>query len=136
MGFRHGPASRQRISFEGLRWGTIGPTDIDLVVDFGGRGWIFGEVKHEHAREHAHPGRPGRPGKLPTGQALLLERLVDLARPAAVAVLLVHDYPPEVDVVAADCVVASYYYTSTWYVPGRPVAFREFVGRFRGKVGA
>lgn len=100
-GVIHNPdRRRQLISFHGLRWGRITPTDLDLSVDFQGRQFVFAEIKMIGQR-------------VGTGQGLNLSRIVDcleLAGRQAVLFVAEHDVTdPAVDVDAAACVVRCRY---------------------------
>lgn len=61
---RHQERAKQIISFEGMQYGSITPTDIDTCIEYKNVGWFWGEVKYN--------GAPVRPG-----QRLAIERFVD-----------------------------------------------------------
>lgn len=107
--------------FEGLRWGSITPTDVDGLIDFGGEAFVFIEVKHEGAG-------------LPLGQRLALERLTDLINGTGVpCVTLVATHVSDTDIMVADCLVAEYRFRGQWNTPPQPMTVREAVDGFRKK---
>ena len=55
---------KQAIDFSGVQNGVIHPSDVDAVLEFGNKALILMEVKR-------------RGNMIPTGQRLMLERIVD-----------------------------------------------------------
>jgi len=108
------------ISFSGLRWGTITPTDIDGVIDYYGIASVFYEFKYAAA-------------ELQRGQELCLERLVDdaiHARKKAVAILARHDvYNATTDVRAKDCLVDRAYIGEKQSANGKGIWIPDGKGR-------
>lgn len=93
----------QLISFVGLQYGTTTPTDLDMFMDFRGRGFVFGELKHNDAPMHR-------------GQELALERLADACERGGVPTLvLVASHSVDIgDVPAADAIVRKYRWRGKW----------------------
>lgn len=90
--------------FSGLRFGNITPTDVDAIVEFGGRLFIFVELKYGDA-------------ELPRGQRLCLERISDAinAPPNRRSIVLVakhNDATGDVDCAAAK--VVEYRWNGVW----------------------
>lgn len=61
-------------SFVGLRYGTISPTDIDAVIEYHGKAFIFIEAKYKDA-------------EIPEGQRILFVRLCDALEKAGIKTL-------------------------------------------------
>ncbi len=117
--------TRQRATqgrdFTGLLYGNITPTDLDGLIDFQDRVWIFIEVKYG-----ATP--------VPFGQRLALERLADAVAEsgrAALAIIAEHDTPAEKDIDVANCRVREYRSTGEWRALSRPVTVRDLIDEFR-----
>ena len=80
----------QVIKFEGMRWGKITPTDIDLAIEARGA-YVFGEFKLQ-----------GK--KLDFGQRLALENLSRDVKPAPCLMFIAeHKTPFNEPVIAKDC---------------------------------
>ena len=91
----------QVIDFTGLSKGSIHPTDIDVVLEFNNRFLILMELKTNNS-------------KIPTGQRLLLERVVDAwnsnTGKKAIALYVTHNFKdPSKPIVLEGCDVKSYY---------------------------
>ena len=111
--------AHQFISFEGLTFGTISPTDVDGMIEHRGA-YVFFEWKLA--------------GKdLPRGQELALTRLVDdLRRARRHAVLFVCEHTvkdPREDVRGADSIVRRVYWDGRWH-SGTGKTVREMTRRF------
>lgn len=114
---------RQPVSFEGMEYGRIYPSDIDGIIDlsrFGG--WVVFELKRGDA-------------KVPAGQRLLLENIVKDAEKAgnkAIAIIGRHEVAnPEKAVILADAVVREYYCGSAWHkLRGRAITCKELTDGF------
>ena len=82
----------------------ISPTDFDVVIDFGGKEWVLGEVK-----------RVGN--YVPTGQKIALTRALQAHQKAGIKVLgfvCVHDEPVDQPVIVADCLVQFVWQNGQW----------------------
>lgn len=120
--FNRGRAQQQN-KFSGLRYGNITPTDIDGLIEYHNRAYIFIEVKYLDAC-------------LPFGQKLALERLVkDLGKAGkpAIAIVAEHNiHNVDEDVPAAECRVREFYLCSyrEWRPPKRSVKVKELIDSF------
>lgn len=82
---------RQICNFNELKYGTITPSDIDLVIEYHDKKWLLGELKLDGV-------------ELPIGQRLLLERAAidySLAKKQTIAFVAHHfvtDYTEDIDV--------------------------------------
>lgn len=112
---------RQIVDYSGMSYGTITPTDIDGVIEYRDRAFIYIELKHGDA-------------KVPRGQELYIERQVDVCRAGgkqAVAIVAEHDVDDtERDVDAASCKVRRIYYDGEWFDDGLKRTLREAVDSF------
>jgi hypothetical protein len=107
--------------FDGLRWGSISPTDIDLYVEFGNRLMVLGECKYGHA-------------PVPTGQRVGLERLVDAATLAPhryAALLILHHDTEAGDIDYATTEVVRYRWLHEWKKPRRDIVLVDAIDRLR-----
>ena len=93
---------KQAVDFTGIENGIIHPTDIDAVLEFDDEAIIFMEVKKEG-------------NKIPTGQRLVLERLVEAWRtPKAIALFVTHPGTDVTqDIPLEECFVEKYYTQQT-----------------------
>lgn len=105
--------------FSGLRYGAITPTDIDALIDFGGKAYVLIEVKHAGT-------------KLPYGQRLAIERVVDCLALNSLSLALIaeHDIGPDEDIDVGACVVVEYRARGLWLQPRSVLSVRETVDRF------
>lgn len=105
------------IDFTGVQNGNIHPTDIDCVLEFDNDILILIETKK-------------RGNIIPTGQRLLLERLIDSWHTEHGIALRV-DYTDEVigatSIPLHRCVVGSYYLQGKWHEPRIAKGFVEFI---------
>lgn len=112
--------AKQLVEFEGLKYGNGTPTDVDGLIEWRDKAFIFFELKYRDA-------------KLPTGQRKALERLVDdLAKAGKQAVLFVASH--NVDdtsqaVKAANATVTGVYYNRGWRSAGGS-SLKDMVDRF------
>lgn len=112
----------QLLLFNGLRWGTITPTDFDLFIDFGGRGFVLGELKHNNAELHR-------------GQELALERAADTWDAGNVPTLtIVASHSVDIgDVIVADAIVTRFRWKGKWQVMRNRLTVAEMVERFHDR---
>ena len=73
---RNSNYAKQLLSFAGMKFGTISPTDIDAFIEIRGEVFIFIEAKFGDA-------------EMPLGQRLALERLTDTIEYAGKKALLI-----------------------------------------------
>jgi hypothetical protein len=108
----------QLLAFDGLSWGKLRPTDMDLSMDFGKRVFIFGEIK-------------GGTRPLTTGQKIHLMALVDAIEKGglkAYAFLAHHDIKDtDKDVHVAECTMARVYTSGAWYEPESTPTVLDFM---------
>ena len=99
--------------FTGLRIGNITPTDIDGLIEYKNRGFVFIEAKRVGA-------------SLPYGQKLALQRLCDaLSKPA---ILFVVEHETDGDIDFAKTTVREYYWKGQWITPERKdLSLREAI---------
>ena len=102
--FKDEENARQLISFSGLSFKTMTPTDIDGILDYKNKLWIIFELKYGN-------------GDLPFGQELALERLCDDLHKTKPAIVIVATHSADVSqkVIAADCIVSKYRYKGKWH---------------------
>ena len=97
--------AHQFISFEGMKYGTISPTDVDALIEHNGNFILY---------EYKLAGKD-----LPFGQKLALTRLVDgLSKTSRHAVLFVcehNEQDPEKDINGASAIVRSVYWKGRWH---------------------
>ena len=104
--------------FSGLRFGNITPTDIDMLIEYKNKAFIYGETKYKNA-------------EIPYGQELALERLCDVSHDAnkpSIAIISSHESEGDIDM--AQTVVTKYRFRKKWYLPEQITTMRELVQRF------
>jgi hypothetical protein len=104
--------------FSGLRFGNITPTDIDGFIDFQNNCFIVMEFKHKDS-------------KLPFGQKLAIERLVDNLEAAGkkcIGIVAEHDTSGDID--CANCYVREYRYRKQWYPKPIPTTVKQLIDKF------
>ena len=110
-------------NFSGLVYGTNGtitPTDIDGLIEYEDKCFVFIEAKYEGA-------------ELPYGQRLALERLVDsLDKPS---VLFIANHCSKDDIDMAATWVTDYYYLGEW-IQVKPVYLKFAIRGFLRTHGA
>jgi hypothetical protein len=101
----HIARKQQILDFSGVRYENITPTDIDAVIEYKNRAYIFIEVKYLDA-------------KLPYGQMLAIERLVNdtSLKKHSFAIIAKHEiHDVDEHVKLSDCVVRQIYYKRQWH---------------------
>lgn len=119
--YRNREYASQLKDFSGLRWGAISPTDIDGLLEFSNRLFIFVETKYKDA-------------PVPFGQQLALERVADglcVAGKHAVIVVTTHESSGDIDMGLTN--VRQYRENGTWYKDIPTTSLREFVEIMRRK---
>ncbi len=102
--FKNRKRAEQLIDFAGLQWGKLRPTDVDISLDWGGKTWVFTEIKSSHS-------------PLTVGQRIHLEGLVRVLRAGgrtAHAILAKHSTRAHEDIHAAECMVHSMFSGEQW----------------------
>ena len=92
---------RQPIIFTGLNFGNIFPTDIDGMIEYKNKSYLFFEIKY-------------REKEVPFGQKLALERLVNdtSEKKHSIALIIQHDErDTNKGVVVKNCFVREVYYS-------------------------
>jgi hypothetical protein len=113
---------KQVIDYSGLLFERgITPTDIDGLLDFGGKLFVFLELKLKGTN-------------LPYGQRLALERVCDgLAGPQVLSVVLVagHNTPTGQEIRAAEATVVEYRWRQEWNHPKREINVRQAIEKIK-----
>lgn len=114
--------ARQLNDFSGLRYGTITPTDVDVLIDLGNRHFVVAEIK-------------GAGVRMPFGQELAFTRLVDCVQDAGKYGLLLEAEHQEPDseraINVAECLVRRYYVERRWSdVVGGTLTVRRAIDEF------
>ena len=118
---RNSKQVRQSIDFTGVENSKIHPTDIDFVLEFDNDILILGEVKKKGV-------------KIPLGQRLVLQRIVDKWGDKAIALKVVHSHNDDnTDIPLKDCFVDSYYVNYKWYKLQKKHSLVDFVNRIGKK---
>jgi hypothetical protein len=89
--------------FSGLRWNNITPTDIDGLIDFQDRLFVFFELK-----------RKGN--AIPRGQEMAIERVVREMGKGKPTIAFVAEHEDDGETIhVAEANVVSYYWKGQWY---------------------
>lgn len=112
---------RQLIEFRGLKFGNITPMDMDGLMEYHDKAYIFFEYKLEGAF-------------MPRGQKIALQRLADDCEKAgkeAVVFLCEHkEKDPHRIVDAGSAIVKCTYYRHKWAIEDSPRTVRERAEKF------
>lgn len=100
----------------------IHPTDIDAVIDWKSKGFIFTEYKYKDA-------------EFPKGQELMYERLCDNLKIPAITILASHDTPATEMVDGGKAKVLRVYFNHEWHLPCTEMNVEECIKMFIDKVG-
>lgn len=87
--------------FSGLTFGRITPTDIDGLIEYQNKGYVFIETKFGEA-------------PLPFGQRLALERLCDDLQNTKPALLIIASHESDGDIDVAETIVTEYRFKGKW----------------------
>lgn len=99
---------KQAIDFSGVQNGVIHPSDIDAALEFDNKALILMEVKRQG-------------NDIPTGQRLLLERIVDRWEYGIVLKVEHNFYDETKDIPLNQCTVTSCYYNKVWTNTNKPI---------------
>lgn len=105
--FQHATQARD---FNEIRWGKITPTDVDLSIDFGGKFFVFADLKFQGAT-------------MPRGQEIYFENLCRVLWKGgshAVAIVAEHCAPPNTPIRAYEAIVTRYFLQT----PKQPAKWR------------
>jgi hypothetical protein len=115
MSFQNRSRASQLIDFDGLTFGNINPSDIDAVIEYKNKAFIFIELKSKGV-------------DISTGQRILLERLVDGLNKPSIALVAHHEtWDCKEDVILAKAIVFKYYLYGRWNVPIDKITVRKAV---------
>lgn len=104
--------------FSGLRFRNITPTDIDGLIEYRNKGYVFIETKYRDAH-------------LPDGQRLALERLCDdLERAGKPTLSIIASHSCNGDINVGDTTVSEYRFRYRWRQTRRETRTKDFVARF------
>ena len=92
---------KQAIDFSGVQNGVIHPSDVDAVLEFGNKALVLMEVKR-------------RGNRIPTGQRLMLERIVDRWDMGIVLKVEHTFYNVDKDIPLNECFVTAFYTEKEW----------------------
>lgn len=113
--------ARQIVDFSGLRYGKITPTDLDGLIEYQSKAFVFYEYKYRDA-------------KIPDGQRKALTRLVDcLQKAGSPSVLFVCRHAVDdcaEDIQAARVIVDSLYYDGKWRKSKKNRTAKEYTDKF------
>lgn len=102
--------------FTGLQFGNIAPTDIDGLIEYKNKCFIFIETKF-------------RDTELPFGQKLAITRLCDELNKPAIFIVSEHNTNGDIDL--AKTIVREYYYKNNWITPKKEnINLREAIDKF------
>lgn len=109
----------QPISYSGLRWGKITPTDIDGFLDFQNKAFVYIEYKYKDT-------------PLDGGQELAFKRAVDVCPKPCCLIHATHTEPiPEI-IDGANAIVVRIYHKGRWFPDGKRTV-KEAIDAFRKK---
>lgn len=113
----HRERAAQIRDFSGLRYGNITPTDIDGLIEYKDRLFIFFELKMSGV-------------DLPYGQALAIQRICDSLKKPAIAFVANHNTPIGQDIDTASAVVCQYYWHGKWYESAGTITLKTAIDGF------
>lgn len=114
---------RQLLRFDGFRYGSITPTDIDGIIDYHDFVWVLFEAK-----------LTGK--EVPRGQRIALERLIQNAKRArkhGIALIVEHNVGDvNRDIILKDCMVREVYTTEKmqWRPPRWPITAKDMADAY------
>ena len=113
--------AKQIVDFSGIRFENITPTDIDGLIEFHGKYWIWIELKHGDA-------------EIPFGQRLAFERLADnlekVGKPTIFIISSHEQDDPEKDIDCANSIVREYRSRNVWHTPQKQITTIELIKKF------
>lgn len=136
--FNNKTHAKQLVSFEGLQFGALRPTDIDGFLDFGNKLFVIFELKYGDA-------------KLPYGQDLAIRRLCDavLRKPDTIserppiecwALVASHNTPMEFDINAGEAIVTQWRTTTSsgeqWHQMDYKITLFRFIEQLKAACDA
>jgi len=111
--------AQQGRDFTGLRYGNITPTDIDALIEYQDKCYIFIEAKKTGAQ-------------MPYGQRIALERLCDdLQRvKPTILILMTHNTNANQEIDFANSLVDKYRYKGEWKTPQNVPTVKMLIDSF------
>lgn len=110
MGINNRERMRQIIDYDGLRYDTITPTDVDGLIEYKGKAYAIIEMKHGSK-------------EVPKGQLIALERMAqDLSACGKLVTVFVCEHTvdnPERDIIAARTTVRACWFNGVWRMDGK-----------------
>ena len=108
--------------FTGLRYGNITPTDIDGLIEYQNKCYVFIEAKMQGA-------------EMPSGQRIALERLCDDLQKVkpTLLILMTHNTPTSTEIDFANSKVEKYRYKGSWLSPQNTPTVRQLIDSFLAK---
>lgn len=104
--------------FRGLRFGNITPTDVDGMIEYQNKAFVFIETKFQDA-------------ELPTGQKLALERVCDaLERSGRPTLVIVASHNSSEDIDMANTKVREFRWRYKWNIQHDPRTTRSLIEGF------
>ncbi len=116
----HRQRAAQIRDFGGLRYGNITPTDIDGLIEYKDKLFIFFELKCSGV-------------DLPYGQALAIQRICDSLNKPSIAFVANHDTPLDQDIDTANAIVCSYYWHGRWCESPGSITLKTAIDGFISK---
>jgi hypothetical protein len=117
--------AKQERDFTGLRYGNITPTDIDGLIEYKNKCYVFYEAKYVTAPP------------MSDGQRVAFERLCDDLQKIKPTLLISfeHSFPADKAIDFANCDVQSYRYNGEWKKPNKAVSVKRMSDRFIERFG-
>ncbi len=114
--------AKQGRDFTGLKYGNITPTDIDGLIEYQNKCYVFIEAKMTGT-------------EMPAGQRIALERLCDDLQKIkpTLLILMTHDTPIDREIDFAKSSVEKYRYKGNWIFPQRVSTVRQLIDAFFSK---
>lgn len=103
--------------FSGLKFGKITPTDIDGLIEYQDKGFVFIEAKYGTAN-------------LPYGQELALVRLCDVIQQNRPSLLIIARHYSKGDIDFAQMVVEKFRYRGIWHKEDKEITVKNLTDRF------
>lgn len=115
--------ANQPRDFSGLRYGNITPTDIDALMEFGGKLFVLIEAKLPNA-------------PLPHGQRQAIERLIDaISRGGCPAIGIVCEHGNRDGAINfAECCVTEFRWRKRWRYPSDAISVKQAIDKIRQQV--
>lgn len=109
--------ARQLLRFDGMEFGTITPTDIDGLIEYRNKCYVFYEAKYNGSG-------------IPCGQRLAIERICNDLQKTKPAIALLVTHESDGDIYLADTLVEAWYHKGEWHLEGRTHNAKEFTDSF------